>query len=70
MGNEETVLCGVSQDTSISQVLFNIQTRNFFSIPLKSEIVCYVDDTVLICCGDNWDEVISNIKSDLILIEL
>ncbi|VVC40774.1 Reverse transcriptase domain [Cinara cedri] len=53
MSDEEIVSYGVPQDTTISPILFNIQMSNVFLIPLKSEIVCYAYDTVLICYNEN-----------------
>lgn len=32
--------------------------------------MCYADDTVLNFCGNNWNEAISNTKSELIKMEL
>jgi len=65
LSDDEIVECGVPQGTSISPTLFNIQMSNVFSILLKSEIVCYADDTAIICFGENWDEINYTIKLDL-----
>lgn len=35
---------------------------------LNSKIICYADNTVLICIGSSWDEVFQNIEVDLKLI--
>jgi len=46
-------------------VLFNIHLNDIKLLKLKSKIVCCTDDTVLICIGSTWNEVIKNIEIDL-----
>lgn len=50
-----TVKCGVPQGTVISPILFNIQLSDIHSLPLKSQLVYYADDTVMLCTADWWD---------------
>jgi len=63
------VKCGVPQGTVVSPILFNIQLNGIHSLPLKSQLVCYADDTVMLCSGDSWDEIFNIIQLDLKLIK-
>ncbi|KAF0704254.1 DDE 3 domain-containing protein, partial [Aphis craccivora] len=45
------VKCGVPQGTVISPILLNIQLNGIHSLSLKSQIICYADDTVMLCSG-------------------
>lgn len=61
------VKCVVPQGTVVSPILFNIQLIH--SLPLKSQLICYADDTVMLCLGDSWDKIFNMIKLDLKLIK-
>ena len=65
ISNENTIKCGVPQGTTLSPVLFNIHLNDIKLLKLNSKIVCYADDTVLICIGSSWNEVFQNIEVDL-----
>jgi hypothetical protein len=47
----KTIKCGVPQGTVILPIFFNIQINIVHSLPLQSEIICYADDTVMLCTG-------------------
>lgn len=53
----------------ISPIFFNIQINGIHSLPLQSEIICYADDTVMLCKADTWDEIFKVINRDLQLIK-
>lgn len=40
-------------------IIFNIQLNNKKPLKLKIQI-CYTGDTVLICIGNSWNEVLTN----------
>jgi len=63
------IICGVLQGKTIAPILFNIQLNDIKNLPLKSNKVCYDDDTVLICSENTWEEVFKNITEDLKIIE-
>ncbi|KAL4082905.1 hypothetical protein QTP88_029559 [Uroleucon formosanum] len=67
---EQTIICGVPQGTTLSPVLFNIQLNDIKLLNLNSNIICYADDTVLICNGLTWEEVFTNIEADLLSIKI
>lgn len=41
------VKCGVPLGTVISPILFSIKLNDIHSLSLKSQLVCYADDTVM-----------------------
>lgn len=51
--------------TTLFPVLFNIQINNIKSLILNNHLICYADDTVLICIGDTWNEEFKNIETNL-----
>jgi retron-type reverse transcriptase len=65
ISHELTINCGVPQGTTLSPVLFNIQLDNIKLLNLNSHLICYADDTALICIGNTWEEVFTNIETDL-----
>jgi len=67
---EQTIICGVPQGITLSPVLFNIQLNDIKLLNLNSNIICYADDTVLICNGLTWEEVFTNIEADLLSIKI
>jgi hypothetical protein len=46
-----------------------MQLNDIHTLPLKSKLICYADDTVMLCTGDSWDEIFNIIKTDLKLIK-
>lgn len=52
--SEWTIKCGVPQGTTLSPILFNIQLNYIKLLNLNINIICYADDTVLICSGIPW----------------
>jgi len=52
------------QGTTISPILFNIQLNYIKSLPLKSTLVCYADDTVLNCSENTWEAVFKTIMEN------
>jgi len=67
--DEMKIICGVPQGTTISPILFNIQLNDIKNLPLKSTLVCYADDTVLICSESTWEAVFKTITEDLKIID-
>jgi hypothetical protein len=65
ISNENIIKCSVPQGTTLSPVLFNIHLNDIKSLKIISKIVCYADDTVLICICSSWNEVLQNIEIDL-----
>jgi len=57
--------CSVPQGTTLSSILFKIQINDIKLLKLNSQIICYADDTVLICIGNSWNEILTYIKDDL-----
>jgi len=58
ISSEQTIiLCGVPRGTTLSPVLLNIQLNYTKLLNLNSNIICYPNDTVLICSGFIWKEV-------------
>lgn len=51
--------------TTLSPIIFIIRLNDIKLLKLKSQIICYADDTVSICIGNSWNEVLTNIKDDL-----
>jgi hypothetical protein len=60
------IKCGVLQGTTISPILFNIQLND---LPLRTTLVFYADDTILICSENKWEVVFKTIMEDLKIIE-
>lgn len=56
----ELVKRGVSQGTSLSPLLFNVQINDINALSLFGKLVCYANDTVLIF--DSWNEVFQKIQ--------
>jgi len=47
---------------TLTPVLFKINLNDIKLLKLKRKIVCYADDTVLICIGSTWNRIIKNIE--------
>lgn len=62
------IKCGVLQGTVISPIFFNIQINRIHSLPLQSEIICYADDTVMLCKADSLEDIFKVINRDNKLI--
>jgi len=69
INNELSIECGAPQGTTLSPILCNIQLNDIKTINLKSKVICYADDTALICIANTWNEVFNNIKTDLKTID-
>lgn len=69
LSHSMSIKCGVPQGTTLSPILFNIQLSDIQYLPLKSNVVCFADDTVLKCSGDTWEEVFSIIMKDINVLE-
>jgi len=69
ISNELSIKCGVPQSTTLSPILFNIQLNDIKTLNLKNQVICYADDTVLICIANTWNEVFNNIETDLKTID-
>jgi len=69
ISNELSINCGVPQGTTLSPILFDIQLNDIKTLNLKSQVICYADDTALICIANTWNEVFNNIETDLKTID-
>lgn len=66
ISNEQTIKIGVPQG---QHYLFNIQLNDIKLLKLNNNIVCYADDTVLICTRATWENIIKNIEDNLLAIK-
>lgn len=69
ISNELSINCGVPQGITLSPILFNIQLNDIETLNLKSQVICYADDTALICIANTWNEVFNNFETDLKTID-
>jgi hypothetical protein len=56
---------GIPQGTVIGPLMFIIYVNCMFNLPLRSEIVAYADDTVLVVDGDTWEDAVSSANTDM-----
>lgn len=53
----------------ISPILLIIQINRIHSPHLEIQIICYVDDIVMLCETDWWEEILEIIKRDIKLLK-
>lgn len=57
LSDSRVVTCGVPQGTVLGPILFSVYMNELLNLKVKAKIISYADDTVLLCEGDNWEEV-------------
>lgn len=59
----------VPQGTVLSPLLYIIYVNGLYNLRLKGKLVTFADDTALFVSGNTWNEVITNIQTDMLNIK-